>query len=64
MYSNKNINRSPILNRISARAPILYKIMNMMVDAFDESSDVVAWILEEAVKSDSNDQMNLMEVTP
>ena len=63
MYSNKNINRSPILNRISVRAPILYQSMNMMVNAFDESSDVVPWILEEAVKSDSIDQMNVMEVT-
>ena len=63
MDSNKNINRSPILNRISVRAPILYQSMNMMVNAFDESSDVVPWILEEAVKSDSIDQMNVMEVT-
>ena len=34
----------------------------MMVNAFDESPDVVAWILEEAVKSDSIDQMNVMEM--
>ena len=63
MYSNKKINRSPTLNRISVRAPILYQSMNMMVNAFDESSDVVAWILEEAVKYDRIDQMNVMEVT-
>ena len=36
----------------------------MMVDAIDESSDiVVTWILEEAVKSNSMDQMNVMELT-
>jgi len=53
--SNKNINRSPILNRKSVRALILYQNMNMMVNACDESSVVVPWILEEAVKSDSID---------
>ena len=63
MDSNKNINRSPILNRISVRAPILYQSMNMIVNAIDESLDVVAWSFEEAVKSDSIDQMNVMEVT-
>jgi len=46
--SNKNINRSPILNKILVRAPILYQSMNLMVNAIDESADVVAWILEEA----------------
>jgi len=63
VYSNKNINRSPILNRISVRAPILYQSMYIMVNACNESSDVVPWILEEAVKSDRIDQMNVMEVT-
>jgi len=61
--SKKNINRSPILNKIVVRAPILYKSMNLMVNAIDESADVVVWILEEAVKSDSIDQTNVMEVT-
>ena len=59
----KNINRSPILNKILVRAPILYQSMNLMVNAINESSDVVAWILEEAVKSDSIDQTNVIKVT-
>jgi len=37
--------------------------MNLMVNAIDEMSELVAWILEEAGKSDSIDQMNVMEVT-
>ena len=36
--------------KILVRAPILYQSMNLMVNAIDESSDVVVWILEEAVQ--------------
>ena len=52
-----------MLNKILVRAPILYQSMNLMVNAIDESADVVAWILEEAVKSDSIDQTNVIKVT-
>jgi len=57
---NQNINRSPILNKILVRAPILYQSMNLMVNVIDESADVVAWILEEAVRKRqySINQMN------
>jgi len=47
---NQNINRSPILNKILVRAPILYQSMNLMVNANNETSDVVVWILEEATR--------------
>jgi len=65
--SNKNNNRSPILNKILVRAPILYQSMNLMVNAIDESADVVAWILEEAVRKrqyqsnecDGSDTLNM-----
>ena len=50
LWKENNIIRSPILNRIAVRAPILYQSMNMIVKAIVESSDVVAWILEEAVR--------------
>jgi len=63
LYSKKNNISSPILNEIKVRAPILYQSMNLMVNAIDEMSELVAWILEEAGKSDSIDQMNVMEVT-
>ena len=50
LWKENNIIRSPILNRIAVRAPIVYQSMNMIVKAIVESSDVVAWILEEAVR--------------
>ena len=50
LYSKKNNISSPILNKIIGRAPTLYQSMNLMVNAIDESSDIVAWILEEAVR--------------
>ena len=50
LWKENNIIRSPILNRIAVRAPILYQSMNMIVKAIVEASYVVAWILEEAVR--------------
>ena len=45
------------------RASIRYQSITMNVRAIQKSLDVVAWILEEAVKSDSINQTNVMEVT-
>jgi len=63
LYRKKNNISSPILNKIKGRAPIRYQSITMKVNAIQKSLDTVAWILEEAGKSDSIDQMNVMEVT-
>jgi len=67
LWKENNIIRSPILNKIKEIAPILYQSMNMIVNAINESSDVVAWILEEAVRKrqyqsnecDKSDTLNM-----
>ena len=67
LYSKKTNISSQILKKIIVLAPILYQSMNLMVNAIDESSDVVVWILEEAVRKrqyqsnecDGNDTSNM-----